>query len=362
MAFNSAPMDRSTHHDGDEGVSIVRNAEVDDTAWDAYVSRHPLGSLYHGTAWYRVIETTFAKRVHRCAAISADGEIRGVLPLVRLNGWFLPDMLISLPYCSHGGVIADNASLASALMAEATRFTEEIGCDVLELRGGPSELEAAWRTRDDKVRMLLRLPGSLEELGKSLGSKRRSQIKRSLRENPEVRVGGAELIDAFYAVFAKKMRDLGTPVYPRSLFENVERYLRNYTRLIVVFIDGSPVAGGVVIRHRDTLEIPWAASDRVYDRVSVNMLLYWEALRFAIDSGSAHFDFGRCTRDSSTFQFKRQWGAEPVVLRWQYLAHAERSMGTSAGDTARRLTALWQKLPLPVANWVGPRITGNLPW
>jgi serine/alanine adding enzyme len=343
----------------------VREERIDDSAWDAYVDGHAAASIYHASAWRRVIEATFRKHVHRLVVRGPEGRIRGVLPLVRLHGWFLPDMLVSLPYCSFGGPLADDPPAADALMSAAAALADNLGCDVTEIRCGMSALvdTNAWSRREDKVQMVLQLPESADALGRALGSKLRSQIKRPLKDGADVRIGGGELVPSFYEIFSKKMRDLGTPVYPRAFFDNVAAQLGDHVRVLVIGIAGSPAAAALLIRYRDTFEVPWAASDRKYDRISVNMLLYWEALRSSIESGAQYFDFGRSTRGGTTHRFKRQWGAEERSLQWLYRAPRERRLaGTAAGGGSQALADLWKRLPLPVANWLGPKITADLPW
>jgi serine/alanine adding enzyme len=346
------------------GITILTSHDaVDDLAWNNYVERHPDASIYHGTAWQRVIEQAFSKKVYRLVAVTTAGDIRGVLPLVRLNGWFLPDMLVSMPYCSFGGELADNADVAVALLNRARELREMLACDVVEIRSpGLTNSPNSWRRRNDKVQMVLELPASVEALGKLVGSKRRSQIKRSLRENPEVLVGGAELIPNFFCVFARKMRDLGTPVYPRRFFEIVAMNLNTQFRVLVLSIETQPVAAAFLLRHGDSLEIPWAASDSRYNRSAVNMLLYWEALRYAIENGCVEFDFGRCTRDGPTYKFKRQWGAEARELSWRVNSENGGGRTSSLGGSALLLSNAWKRLPLSTANWLGPHIAPNLPW
>src|SRR5690606_20078873 len=150
-----------------------------------------------------------------------------------------------------------------------------------------------------------RLPGSVDELSAELGAKLRSQIRRAQRENVSIQRGnGAAPLTAFYDVFARNMRDLGTPVYSRSLFEAVLNRWKSDASLLIVELDGKPVGGAFLIRHRDTLEIPWASTLRPKNALGINMLMYWEALSFAIDQGCRYFDFGRSTLDSGTYRFK----------------------------------------------------------
>jgi lipid II:glycine glycyltransferase (peptidoglycan interpeptide bridge formation enzyme) len=210
--------------------------------------------------------------------------------------------------------------------------------------------------------MLLKLPGTAEELQKKLGSKLRSQIKRADRENPLVRFGGRELLGDFYPVFCSVMRDLGTPVYPRRMFDAVLDALDAHASIIVVYLQEVPVAGGFLVQWRDAMEIPWAASLSRVRSASINMRLYWEALRFAITRGCTVFDFGRSTQDSNTFRFKRQWGAEPLQLYWHRPTGQGAAQESGTRDQLQFAVKAWSKLPLPIANWLGPHISPRLPW
>ena len=134
-------------------------------------------------------------------------------------------------------------------------------------------------------------------------------------------------------------------------------------RIVVVRMGDEPVAGGFVMGYKGRLEIPWASSDRRFNRISVNMLLYWEVLRFAIGQGYAMFDFGRSTKDAGTYKFKKQWGAEPRQLWWYYWLNEGKEMPNLTPTSGKFALAVkaWQKLPLAIANMVGPHIVKNLP-
>ena len=211
--------------------------------------------------------------------------------------------------------------------------------------------------------MVLELPESIDALGKSIGSKRRSQVRRPQRENPEIHVGGAELVPLFYQVFARNMRDLGTPVYARSFYERMCAAFPGETKIVAITVGGQPAAAAFLIGYRDQLEIPWASTVRDFNRISINMLLYWEVLRYAIESGYARFDFGRSTVDAGTYKFKRQWGAEPQQLHWHYWLAEGGEPPKMNPDNPKYAMAIkaWQKLPVPVANLIGPRLVRNLP-
>ena len=224
--------------------------------------------------------------------------------------------------------------------------------------------DGSWLVRRDKVTMLLELPNSVEKLWKQLGSKIRAQVKRPEREDAETVAGGVELLDDFYKVFSRNMRDLGTPVYPQNFFAKVLRAVPETSGIVLVRLRGEPAAAGLLIGSGERVEVPWASSLRKFNSTGVNMLLYWEMLKAGIERGYDLFDFGRCTENSGTYHFKKQWGAEEKEVPWAYWFYEERDSmpGLASGLGMRLAVLVWSKIPLPIANWLGPKISPSLPW
>ena len=195
--------------------------------------------------------------------------------------------------------------------------TKDLGAKSCEMRQVGDSIAKGFGTRKDKLDMRLPLLTTPDAMLRSFSAKLRSQIKRPLRENPEVLVGRGGLLENFYTVFSRNMRDLGTPVYPKSFFRCV---LDNHPEAVIVCVKvaGSPAAAAILMDHGKMLEIPWASTDRRYNRLSVNMLLYWTAIEYAITHGYRVFDFGRSTVGSGPHRFKKQpshASSQPVLCR-----------------------------------------------
>ena len=343
------------------GIELERDAPA--AAWDAYVDSHPMAKAYHLAGWSKAVADLFHLDAHFLTARGPCGRIIGVLPLVRQRSLVFGDRLTSLPYFNYGGALADDDATRAALMARARDLARELRLKRLELRDTVPP-PSGWHCRTDKVTLLLELPASLEDLRASFGPKLRSQIKRAERERPTVLVGGAELVEDFYPVFAQVLRELGTPVYPRRFFERLAECFAEYCTLVSVRHQDRPVAGAFLVGYKDTLEIPWAGTVADMKPRSTNMALYSEVLKFAVSRGYRRFDFGRSTVDSGTYRFKRQWGAIPSQLYWSVWPdepvgkHGTAAAGSGFAGAAR----LWSRLPLAVTNRLGPLISPSLPW
>lgn len=341
------------------GIERLNPAET--RRWDDFVARTEGASLYHRAALRDVIESTFGHDTHYLCAKASGSEIVGIFPLVRLRSRLFGDYLVSMPYFNYGGPVAVDPETVDALLARATEIAHELGCSHMEVRECSPRVD--WPVRHDKVAMWLDLPGTADELWQGLSAKLRSQIRRPLKEGAEVIHGGADLLDEFYAVFSRNMRDLGTPVYPKRFFAAVQETFPQASCIIVIRLLGRPVAAGFLLGFRDRLEIPWASSLREANPLGVNMLLYWEALKGAIEGGYRVFDFGRSTRDSGPYRFKAQWGAREIALYWHYwLRDGGRPPELNPHNPKYRLAiSAWQRLPLGVANRLGPHIVKYLP-
>lgn len=343
-------------------ISPLERTPAAENEWDRYVDNSPASAVYHLAAFRSFIESATG---HRASYLEArrDGLLCGVLPLVELKSRLFGHYFVSLPYFNHCGILADDDEARAALARAAAQQVKASGASHVEIRHIGTASGIDWKFKTTKDEMLLALPSTVEAMLTGFRSKLRSQIKRAGKEGMHTRVGGAELLEPFYSVFARNMRDLGTPVYAQAFFE--EFFARFSDRLWIVLCEagGVPVAAGVLIGWRGTMEIPWASSLREHNHLAPNMLLYWTALQHAINCGYQTFDFGRSTRGAGTWKFKEQWGAKPTPLYWYYFMQDGIPLPELNPQNAKYRLAIsvWRRLPLSITNRVGPYIVKNLP-
>jgi serine/alanine adding enzyme len=333
--------------------------------WDEFVRARPQASIYLLSGWAVLAREVFGPQPWFVEARAGAGELAGVLPLARQPSLLVGALLTSIPFFTSGGALADAPQVTRALKERARALAESLGCRYIEFRDA-SEQPGEWQVRRDKASLLLDLPADFAALSKQLGSKLRSQVKRADRESPSVRIGSAELLDDFYGVFCRNLRDLGTPVYPRRFFAKIlERFPRECL-LVVIDRAGQPAAGAFLVIGGQRAEIPWAACREDAKPAGFNMKLYWEVLRAVVERGCTQFDFGRSTIDSGTYKFKLQWGAVPLQLYWHRwergVATTEAAHGDAESPVMRYAVAAWKRLPLAVANTLGPLVSPSLPW
>jgi FemAB-related protein (PEP-CTERM system-associated) len=341
---------------GAAAVSVGQ--EPDRAAWEAFVQARTPANAAHAWAWRGVIARAFG---HECVYLIArsDGRVSGVLPLVFIRSRLFGRSLTSMPFLNYGGVMADDERTARALVDAAGGVARERSCGHVELRHVARRFEDL-PSRQHKVSMWLPLePGLWERLDRKV----RNQVRKAEKSGLTVARGGAALLDEFYAVFSRNMRDLGTPVYGRPFFAAILDAFGDAARLIVVRKGETPVAAGFTLRTGAAVEIPWASSIREYNALCPNHLLYWHALETATAEGATTFDFGRSTPGEGTYKFKEQWGAAPIALHWEYVLTGRGGVPDQGPTNPkfRLAIAAWKRLPLWAANAAGPRIVRGIP-
>ena len=348
----------------DVSVSVSLAFDSDESDWNQFVESHDRSTPYHLFKWRRIINELFGHQTYYFIARNRQTNVvEGVLPSVRLNSKLFGDFLVSMPYFSFGGALGSSVEVESSLLAALNENARELGCKHVEYRHLTQDFDR-FPHRSDKVLMMLELPESIEALDKKLGSKMRAQRKRAFSsEKITTEFGKEELLGKFYQVFSRNMRDLGTPVYGKDFFKRILQEFPEEATICVISVNGQPGGVGFLMAHKDRLEIPWASTLSEYNPISLNMAMYWKILNFAIEHQFKVFDFGRSTVDCGTYRFKKQWGAKPHQLYWHYwLADGGDLPQLNPNNPKYQLMInTWKKLPVKVANTIGPQIVKNLP-
>lgn len=335
------------------GTVIRAFAPADATAWDAFVRQTPSSHFAQLRAWCDLLRARFGCEEHSLVA-EHDGRLTGLLPLLKRRG---PHPLFTPP----GGLLAGDDSVAAALVAHAAAPVRDARAPRLELR----EQRRRWpdlETVEENATLVLELTQDEETQWKAFDAKLRNQIRKGQKAGFTVH-WGADQLPAFHRVMLENMRDLGTPLMGPDYFRAVLDAYGDAATLLVIRKDGEPAGAMFLIEHAGTLMDPWASSLRRFFAHCPNQVLYWEALRHAIGRGLARFDFGRSQWDSNTFRFKTQWGARPVPLYDQYVLAPGEKAPTVADQKSGFALAVraWQRLPLPLAGWLGPRVRRLFP-
>jgi FemAB-related protein (PEP-CTERM system-associated) len=338
----------------------VEREEAPGAEWDEFAEATPGACLGHAAAWAAVLREAY--RLEPCYLVARrdSGALAGLLPLVRFRTLTGARELVSLPFLDAAGILAPDPDAFDSLRQEGLALARSEGARALELRQPHPTADSAGFPAVDRVNLVLPLAADAETQWKALRAKVRNQTRKAEREGLEIAAGApGELFDDFYAPFRANMRDLGSPVHAAAFFRAAARHFGDRLRFVVTRLGRRPVGGLVAIRYGRAVTVPWASTLRSERSRCPNNLIYWEALRWAIERGAAELDFGRSERGGGTHRFKLGWGALEQPLGWVRLGPGGEPLPMAlagSGTTLARLSSLWTRLPLPVASALGPRL------
>jgi len=353
-----------------EETKKVTVKRLDDDAhsvkWDYYVAHKYNASIYHFWEFKRIVQDSFGHKTIYLAAFDANNKICGVLPAIEMNSRLFGHFIVSLPFFTYGAALTDNEAVENELYGSLIDYAKQENIQHIELRAmhEKKKLQGNAPCKENKVSMVRTLPDSSEQLWSDIGTKVRAQIKKAQRYELETKFGKAELINDFYTVFSTNMRDLGTPVYSKRFFSALMKSrLHKQFDICVVYFKSKPVACCFLMTHQDMMEIPWASTLQSSNGMNTNMFMYWEVLKKAIQKGCQFFDFGRSSKDASTYRFKKQWGAKPQQLYWYYWIPDGESLPELNPNNPKYklLISVWQRLPVWLSQLIGPPVVKYLP-
>jgi FemAB-related protein (PEP-CTERM system-associated) len=343
-------------------LSLHRLAASDRTAaarWDAFVAGHADATFFHRAGWQTVIEEAFRHPTHYLYAQRA-ARIEGVLPLAHVKSFLFGNALVSLPFAVYGGVVADSAEAATMLEAEAQRLAETFGADYLELRNVASR-HPDWPTQDLYVTFRKEILAETEANMLAIPRKQRAMVRKAMKNGLASAIDAAP--DRLHALYADNVHRHGTPALPKRYFEILQRVFgADCEVLTVTDPSGRPVSSVLSFYFRDEV-LPYYAGDDVDARaLAANDFKYWELLRRACARGLRVFDYGRSKKGTGSYAFKKNWGFEPRPLHYEYRLLRRESIpqNNPANPKYRAFIALWRRLPIGLANRLGPTIVRNL--
>lgn len=342
------------------GLQInVREMTRDDAqAWDAFVFACPSATFFHRAGWNEVIRRTFGHRTHFLLA-EENGVIQGVLPLAEIDSRLFGHSLSSLPFCVYGGILARTEDARLALDQAAQNLAKELDVDFLEYRN-LTPFHTEWPSKDLYFTFRKTIAPSLEANLLAIPNRRRAMIRKGIKNGLKSEIDVD--IDRFFCVFSANVHRHGTPALPKKYFSLLKEVFANDCEVLSVVKEGQVLSSVLSFYFRDEVLAYYAGDTEEARDLAANDFKYWELMRRACERGIKVFDYGRSKRGTGTYDFKKNWGFEPQPLHYEYQLHrAKQVPDTNPLNPKYQLfIKLWRKLPLSVANFIGPHIVKNL--
>lgn len=343
----------------DEPVTVRPLGREDDARWDQFVLENPGGTFFHRIGWRDIFRNVF-RLEPRYLIAERDGRIAGVLPLVHQKSLLFGNALLSAPFCVEGGPLAADAVADAALTASAVSLLNETGAAYIEFRSRRAS-HAGWVAKTD-LYATFSGPISADDQANLLAipRKQRAVVRKTIVGSLASEV--QDDIGDLFRVYAQSVRNLGTPVFSKRYFTELKRVFGSDCDVVVVRDAGEPVSAVLNFYHMDTV-LPYYGGGTSGARLTgANDFLYWEVIRRAAERGYRRFDFGRSKVGTGAFAFKKNWGFAPEFLQYEYHLRAGQTLPDKnpLNPKYSLLIEAWKRLPLPVANLIGPLLVRNL--
>ncbi|MFV0645015.1 MAG: FemAB family XrtA/PEP-CTERM system-associated protein [Sphingomonadaceae bacterium] len=328
---------------------------------DEFIAEMPGNLPFHRPAWLLAVAEGSGQAARGLIA-EKNGMITGWLPLSEVHSALFGRALVSSGFAVGGGVLAERDTIARILCEAAQELAGRYSCSTIELRGG--YLPEGWHvTSDSHANFARPLAGDDEAQLLDIPRKQRAEVRKGLREDLDIAIGSAEDDrGAHYAVYAESVRNLGTPVFPRSLFDAVMDRFGADADILTLRHQGQPVASVLSLYHQGRVMPYWGGGTWAARRLRANDRMYYELMCHARKRGCNLFDFGRSKTESGPYFFKKNWGFEPETMSyasWTAPGQAARDINP-ASDSYSRKIEMWKRLPLGLANRLGPVIAKGL--
>lgn len=341
------------------GVVVRAARDSDAVSWDAFVQRCPEATFFHRFGWREIIKGVFRHKTHYLAA-ERGGEIVGILPLAEVKSRMFGHSLVSLPFCVYGGPAAIDAEAERALIEEATRLAQSLDVEHLELRNRTSKCPT-WARQDLYVTFRREILPEADANLLAVPRKQRAMVRKGIKNGLRGEIDTT--VDRFFALYADNAHRHGTPPFAKEYFVRLrEVFGESCEVLTIVDTTGRPVSGVMSFYFRDEV-LPYYAGDTIAARdLAANDFKYWDLMQRACANGVRVFDYGRSKQGTGSFDFKKNWGFEPVPMPYEFrlLKRETVPQNNPLNPKYRMLIATWRRLPRAVANALGPHIVRNL--
>ncbi|PCI46156.1 MAG: peptidoglycan bridge formation protein FemAB [Alphaproteobacteria bacterium] len=333
----------------------------DCAGWDNYVENHPEATVYHLSAWGRAVSCSMG---HECyyMVVEDQGSICGLIPLIHIKSRLFGNSLISVAFATGGGPLFDHREALAALDAECRALRESLAVDYLESRNR-EEIHDNWPSKKETYSVFRKIlsPDNEKNL-LAIPRKQRAMVRKGIKFGLKAVVD--ELPDRLFSMYSTSLRNLGSPVFPQKLFYCLKQEYGENCEILTIETDhGKAISSVMTFYFRDEVVPYYGGGNFEARRFAANDFMYWSLMERAVAQRDCRiFDFGRSKNGTGAFSFKKNWGFEPRALNYEFILKDGTQMPdiNPLNPKYQLMIKLWKKLPLPIANFVGPLISRSL--
>jgi FemAB-related protein (PEP-CTERM system-associated) len=334
----------------------------DYSRWDAFVRACPDATFFHLSGWQTVIEQSFGIKTW-FYFVQQDGRIVGVLPLAEIKSRLFGHSLGAMPFCVYGGPVANSDAARAMLDQAAHELAQQLGVGHLEYRGmqrvHPDD--PAWHTKELYVTFRKEITGDDETNMNAIPRKQRAMVRKGIKLGLRGEVDTN--VDRMFEAYANSVHRLGTPVFPKKYFALLQQVFGDECEVrTIVTEDNRLVAAVLSFYWRDEVVPYYGGGMDLAREVAGNDFMYWNLMQASAAKGCRIFYFGRSKRGTGAYDFKKNWGFTAQHLPYEYKLYGSDALpdNNPLNPKYQLFIKMWKKLPLPLANLMGPYIVRNL--
>jgi hypothetical protein len=337
-----------------DGLEVVDPTRF--PGWDALLLSNPDATVFHTSAWARVLSETYAFMPAYFTLTERD-RLVGLLPFMEIRSWITGKRGVSLPFTDASAPILPAGLGFDKAMAQVIALAESRGWRTIEIRGRVPGMEhlpasAEYLSHD------LDLTGGVESLFSRYRPNVHRNIRKAEREGISVSEDGTPKgLMEFYQLNCLTRREHGLPPQPVRFFEHLRQHVleKGLGFLMMAHHKKKAVAGALFLLFSGKAIFKYGASDRRYQEFRANNLVFRDAIRLLCGKGARTLSFGRTNFGHEGLrQFKMSWGT--MESRHQYVKYEVRSKTYLTAEQSlweNRWKKTFAKLPLSVLRIIG---------
>lgn len=342
---------------------IIKQLDASDLGsvlrWNEFVFACPEATFFHRAEWQKIIGEVFRHPTFFLYAEKAS-QIVGVLPLAHVNSRLFGNALVSLPFAVYAGIASNDPEAQASLEAKAQQLAVKLDVDYLEFRN-VSAKHSNWPTQDLYVTFRKEILPDAEANMLAIPRKQRAMVRKGIKNCLKSQVDRSS--DRFFSLFADNVHRHGTPALSKRYFDTLLKVFGDDCEILTVTSsEGKLLSSVLSFYFRDEVLPYYAGDDEAARDLAANDFKYWELMRRSSERGLRIFDYGRSKVGTGPYAFKKNWGFAPQPLHYEYCLYKRDSIPQNNPNNAKYKLFIeaWRRMPIGLANWLGPHIVRNL--
>lgn len=307
-------------------LEIQKLGKNDEKEWDVFVKKQN-GTIFHTIGWRNVLEDTYRRYTPVYYIIKNEkGEIIGVSPAFVVKKFF-GETIVSQPFAEYGSpLLLDEGITHYKDLLDIYKHNLVKGGKYIEFRNNMCLstkmlqifLDCGFKNSVKAHTFHLETKNkNLDDIWYGLfNKKRRQEIKKGLSYGLAVRevLPTTSNIKNHYILYLENMKELKSPPHSEKFFSRMAKHLTNNMRMTKVFYRDNIVASMISFVYNNNIHTISMCTDSAFKGRHSYSLLFYDAIKYAINNKLDYVDFGRSELNSPQAFFKEKWGAKPIPL------------------------------------------------